>query len=293
MSALLVNGMRFLHNRLNIRRGLGRMTMLLARGFKGLHELPVRVADGRTLYLDLREAMCLRYFLEGEDPYERGETRFVHAAVRAGDVVLDIGANVGWYTTLLAGLVGPRGRVYAFEPNKNAVRLLRASAAAYENIRIVDVALGEAAGDAVLHIPEQGVTASLRDLPGTRATQRCPVTTLDKFLAAERPGPVTFVKCDVEGAELPALRGAARSLAEERPPLWMIEMNPTTARRFGYEIGDIVAFFAQFAKGRYGAYRIDECTGALAPLLPPYDKGENKYDVAFVPAWLRERCVTS
>jgi FkbM family methyltransferase len=292
MSALLVNSMRFLHNRLHLRRGLGRMTMLLARGLKGLHEVPVRVTDGRTLFLDLREAMCLRYFLEGEDPYERGETRFVHAAVRAGDVALDVGANVGWYTTLLAGLVGPRGRVYAFEPNENAVRLLRASAAAYKNIRLLDVALGEAAGEAVLHIPEQGVTASLRDLPGTRARQPCPVTTLDEFLAAEQPGPVVFVKCDVEGAELPVLRGAARSLGGERPPLWMIEMNPATAHRFDYEIADIVAYFAQFTKAQYGAYRIDEHSGALSPLLPPYDRGENKYDVAFVPAWLRERCAT-
>jgi FkbM family methyltransferase len=208
-------------------------------------------------------------------------------------VALDIGANVGWYTTLLAGAVGPQGRVYAFEPNHNAVRLLRASAAAYTNIHIHATALGEAPGEATLHIPEQGVRASLKDLPGTRATQRCPVTTLDAFLEAEQVGPVTFVKCDVEGAELQALRGGTRILTADRPPAWMIEMNPGTARHFGYEIGDIVAFFTQFARAAYVPYRIDDRTGALDRLSPPFDKGENKYDVAFVPAWLRERCVTA
>jgi hypothetical protein len=57
--------------------------------------------DGRRLYLDLRNPVSVPYLLEGDFPCERAETDLVRQIVSEGDTVVDIGANVGWYTSLL------------------------------------------------------------------------------------------------------------------------------------------------------------------------------------------------
>ena len=68
----------------------------------------------------------------------------VRALVRAGEHVVDVGANVGWYSTMLAELVGLNGRVYAFEPNTDLVRSLTLTALEYPSLRVIAAAVGEA-----------------------------------------------------------------------------------------------------------------------------------------------------
>src|SRR5262249_7030131 len=103
-SARLVAVVRFLYSGLKIKRGLGRLMMCLARKYESLQLLPVDISDGRVLYLDLREPSAMPYLLTGR--WESSESAFVRAAVWPGDVAIDIGANVGWYSTLLAEAVG-------------------------------------------------------------------------------------------------------------------------------------------------------------------------------------------
>src|SRR3990172_3724010 len=84
------------------------------------------------------------YLFYGRVPYELGEERVVRALVRAGEHVVDVGANVGWYSTMLAELVGLNGRVYAFEPNTDLVRSLTLTALEYPSLRVIAAAVGEA-----------------------------------------------------------------------------------------------------------------------------------------------------
>src|SRR5271157_4681471 len=74
------------------------------------------ISEGVSLYLNEGSDIvseCIRRFSE----WELTETAFVLKSIKAGDVVVDLGANLGYYTTIMGKLAGPSGRVLAFEPN--------------------------------------------------------------------------------------------------------------------------------------------------------------------------------
>ena len=95
-------------------RGLGRVLRRLAAYSEALRAIPVPMTDGRVLYLDLRDSTCLTYYLFGEIPTDRWETAFVRSVMKPGEAAIDVGAFVGWYSTLLAEAVGLAGEVHAF-----------------------------------------------------------------------------------------------------------------------------------------------------------------------------------
>jgi FkbM family methyltransferase len=148
----------------------------------------------------------------------------VDELVREGDVVVDAGAERGMFTARLAQLVGPKGAVHAFEPNPDSLAYLQAIAAAEPNVRVHGVALSDRTGEARLYVPVVGgepVAAVGSLAPPEQATcaeVAIETTRLDDALEQDAAR-VSFVKCDVEGHELAALRGAARTLAESRPLL--------------------------------------------------------------------------
>jgi FkbM family methyltransferase len=154
-------------------------------------------------------------------------TRLVDDLVRPGQRVLDIGANWGLFTARLAKLVGPAGRVDAFEPHPAHAATLRAVAARMPGVDVHMTALSDHDGEAELVIPLDDGTplTALASLggpaaPGTAAEQRVPVPLrrLDDVLGEGHP-PVDVVKCDVEGHELEVLRGGERTLRRGRPAL--------------------------------------------------------------------------
>ena len=279
---------RFLYSRLGLKRGVGRAVMMLARHNKSLHAIPARLKDGRIMYLDLRETMCMSYLLVGDIWMENGPTMFVRAMLKPGEAAIDIGANVGWYSTLFSELVGAQGKVYGFEPNEKALKILTKTAGLYPQLEIVPSALGDSEGEVVLHIPGDGGQGSIEDLPGAVTTsQRCRVTTLDNFLGSREPRDITFIKCDAEGAEFRILRGASSLLKSEKPPIWLMEISVGAAKRFGYHPDDILDYFDSFPEAGYRAFIIEATAGTLRPLERPITIVRN--DAVFIPRWQEER----
>lgn len=264
------------------RLGLGRVVIALASRQRRLRELNVPMDDGRILVLDLTEPQNLPYLFYGRAPYELGEERVVKSLVRPGEQVVDVGANVGWYSTMLANLVRPGGRVYAFEPNQDLMRNLRLTASAYPALRVMGVAVGDAEGEATLRISRLlGNSSVVGEVPEQTGSQVCHVVTLDRFLASVGNPQITFVKSDTEGAELRVLNGANRLLNAARPPACLVEMN----RRYGLEPSTVVGFFQKLGRGRYSAWRIDSVAGSLQP--PEF--GPGVCNALFVPEWLMHR----
>jgi FkbM family methyltransferase len=269
-----------------MRRGKLRLARF---GMRFAHDLPgevlVPTTDGRRIYADLATGMCDLVFFLGE--YERAVTHVVRSVVRPGDVCLDVGANMGWYTTLLAGLVGPHGEVHAFEPVPSIFHALERNVSLLDdttNVHLRNVALGDEPGAVAIHLfaglPNGHASMSDMDRDDYE-TIEVALITLDSYLDEQRVDHVDFVKMDIEGAELLCLRGAERLFAQEVPPTWMIEMALGTTKGFGYLPDELVQFLR--ARAAYDFYAVDDLSGQLRPIdgIPPDDIGAN---VLCVPA---------
>lgn len=152
--------------------------------------------------------------------YEPQVAEVFKERLHPGMTVLDLGANIGYFTMLSAGLVGPSGCVIAVEPNLGNVRLLEASRRLnqFDHVQIIPCALGSALGMLSLQTAySNGVTAPL--MPGgldeLSDLTIVPAIPLSVVLPADRK--VDFVKIDVEGAEHTVLSTCARLFQSDRP----------------------------------------------------------------------------
>jgi FkbM family methyltransferase len=172
--------------------------------------------------------------------YEAAKQRKITELVRPGMVCWDVGANVGFYTLLFAQLVGPEGTVFAFEPLRRNVELLRQHVEMnrYQNVRITSCALGDVDGEAGF---DPGPDASMGHVTAAGPV-KVSCLRADTLLAANKVRTPDLIKIDVEGAEADVLRGARRAM-ERRPAIFLATHGETAHREcmallktFGYEV---------------------------------------------------------
>lgn len=147
------------------------------------------------------------------DWHEPTLTRLILQTLRPGDTFVDIGANVGYYTVRTAARVGPRGKVYAFEPEPTDFSFLKRNVSAnrLSNVVMEQKAVSNRAGSVQLFV-SKGFPGdnSIFAVEEARGQISVPAVALDDYFAAS--GPVHFVKIDVQGAESLILEGAQRTL---------------------------------------------------------------------------------
>jgi FkbM family methyltransferase len=148
--------------------------------------------------------------------YEHAKRVTFEQTVREGDVVCDVGAHVGFYTLLSSVLVGPGGKVFAFEPVPRNLKYLRRHIGMNRlvNVTVVEAAVTDHSGEGSFE--EQPDTTQGRLSEG--GSLLVPTVSLDElWLAGKVPTP-RVIKIDVEGGEMSVLAGA-RSLLEARRPI--------------------------------------------------------------------------
>jgi len=182
--------------------------------------------------------------------YEPAETAFIRRHVRPGMAVVDIGANLGWFTFHLAHITGPTGRVDAFEPRADLFDLLTRSVAESKlaNVRLHNCALAAANSTGQMiwssrDVNPGGTFLAEADFADAGArSHSITVRTLDACIAHR----VDFIKIDVEGAELLVFHGAERILSEDRPVI-LAEINRPNLERTSHcsvaQFGDFAARF--------------------------------------------------
>lgn len=165
--------------------------------------------------------------------------------IKPGDICWDVGANIGFYTCLLASLVEDSGAVVAFEPAAHTCGYLKENVSLnqFTNVTVVNKGLGDKQEQRLLHYSEAGLaegTASLKYADGRAASERVTLNTIDNLIP-ELPTP-DFIKIDVEGYQLEVLRGAEHCL-KTHAPLLMAELRDVgeTNRAIFGEIEDYVA----------------------------------------------------
>jgi FkbM family methyltransferase len=157
--------------------------------------------------------------------YERGTLHVMRHCLRPGDVFVDAGASVGQMTLLASDLVGPEGRVLAFEPHPARFAGLAEGIRvnARRNVVAWEAALGEADG-AELKLYTARVSPSLVQSAAVEERHaRVHSLRLDSTLSAEGVARVRMLKVDVEGFEATVLRGAGDLLRREQAPIVCLE----------------------------------------------------------------------
>lgn len=183
--------------------------------------------EGFALYVQEGDSAVGKH-IKHSGSYEPHVTAVFARELKPGRNVLDIGANIGYFTMLAAKLVGPAGSVIAIEPNPANVKLIEASRRvnAFANVTIVQAAAGRTLGLLMLNTSySNGTTAGLsEELAGLLDATTVPSLAIDDLVHADRH--IDFVKIDIEGAEYNALFGAQETLRRCKPVI-VSEFAPT------------------------------------------------------------------
>ena len=167
--------------------------------------------------------------------WEPLETQVVLHEVKQGETVLDIGANVGYYTLLLAACVGSEGRVIAFEPEPDNLALLEANVRLnrLSNVTVVPKAVSSAGSSLPLYLSEdQKGTHSFWHAYGARRSVVVDAVSLDDYFR-DYVGSVDFIKMDIEGAEGHALMGMGQLLRRNDHCRVLTEFSPWNLQNCG------------------------------------------------------------
>ena len=175
------------------------------------------------------------YLAEG-DGHEIGTVAVLVSLLDAGDTAVDIGAHVGMMAVPMARRIGPSGRLFAFEPSPETATRLRRTLALNGldgPVQVLEQAVGDQPGQALLHFGANTSTNSLLPPPGMTggAGVTVEVVRLDAAILAGQS--VAVVKMDVEGAELGVLAGMPRLLADNPDLIVVAEFDNAHLRRTG------------------------------------------------------------
>lgn len=218
--------------------------------------------SGIKLLCDLQDKRIVPIEILNFGGYESVETVTMLQFVRPGMTVLDIGANIGWYSMNLAKLV-PDVNIHAFEPLPSTYSFLERNVALnrLDGINLYNFAFSNRNGTEIFYFyPEGSGNASITNLSKHPNTQEIPclVRTLDDFIE-ESSLEVDFIKCDVEGAELFVFEGGLATLRSQRPIIFT-EMLRKWSTAFGYHPNDIIELLSKIG---YQCFIIRE--GVLVP----------------------------
>ncbi|WP_338663916.1 FkbM family methyltransferase [Pararoseomonas sp. SCSIO 73927] len=186
--------------------------------------------------------------------WEPSVTALLRAALRPGDVVIDIGANVGLHTLLAAKLIGPGGRVHAVEASPGIFRQLERNLAAngVTNVRAYNVAATAVAGPVPVFLHDDtnlgGTTIVAEEAARNGARHEAVVEgrPLAQIVPADEIAAARLIKIDVEGAEWMVLQGMREVLPRLRADAEvLVEVRPAALEETGGSLEALLALFAE------------------------------------------------
>jgi FkbM family methyltransferase len=235
--------------------------------YVGNDRVLVRAANRFKYYVDATDIGITPHLIT-DGVWEESVERVLTAKVGRGMHVFEVGANVGYFTVLLAHLVGESGSVTAFEAEDRLAQFARDNIEIngfHRRARVVEVAVTDRIGEATFYTRDRhrgggSLIDGLEQVPwnpsDTKRAVTVPTTTLDAYIAANGVQP-DVVKIDAEGAESLILRGAEALLASGRALSMNVEFSPDFVRAAG---DDPAAFLTRLTDHGFAIARIDERT---------------------------------
>ncbi len=187
----------------------------------------IKVNDSYSMYVNSRDKGISKQ-LSIHKKREHFSTEFMKKVIKEDEIVIDIGANIGYYALLEARLAN-RGRIYAAEPVPENLELLRKNVNLNncKNIHLFGIALGDIESKARMYIYDKCNWSSfIKNTNGNILNEiESPIITLDKFVELyvhDSPG---FIRMDVEGYEFQIIKGALKTLSCNKPLTLCIELH--------------------------------------------------------------------
>jgi FkbM family methyltransferase len=189
--------------------------------------------------------------------FEKEELQFVKRLIKSGSAILDIGANVGWYSLNLSKEF-KNIRIFAFEPVPKTYNYLNSNLLLNNitGIKTYNIGFSDEEKNVDIYLnPDCSGNSSLANLLGSAKVEKvnCRFTTVDLFVKQNNLK-VDFIKCDVEGAELLVFRGAIEVLKSSKPIVFT-EMLRKWSAKFNYHPNDIIDLFKNLG---YHCYSLNE-----------------------------------
>ena len=191
--------------------------------------------EGRKIFTRNNDGLALSIF----KIYEPNQTEVVKKYVHEGDTVIDIGAHVGYYTLLMAQLVGENGKVYSFEPDPVNFQLLKKSVEinGFENVVLIQKAVSNITDKVKLFLGDDDSAINrIYDAKLGDAKESIDVdsVTIDEYFK-ENDELINFIKLDSEGSEVKIINGMKQFLSRNKKLVMMTEFFPFLIKKSGDE----------------------------------------------------------
>jgi len=191
------------------------------------------IIDGQKMFLDHADSLRLSI----NRVYEEFETAVVKKLIEKNDIVVDIGANIGYYTLIFARAVGKEGKVFAFEPEPTNFDLLTKNLEInnYKNVVFVKKAVSKRNEKTCLYINNENLGGhTMIDFKESNDFIEIESVRLDDYFN-DLDVKINFIKIDIEGFEIEAIKGMTSILRKNDDVKMMIEFNPYLIKKFGWD----------------------------------------------------------
>jgi FkbM family methyltransferase len=237
------------------------------------HDATVRTRYGDLMHLTIPDAVSSTIYVTGQ--WEPVITQYIRAGLRRGDIMVDCGSNIGYYSLVAARIVGKQGRVFAIEASPRIYTRLRANVDlnGCTNVTCIHAAAASEPGEISIFLADSNnlghstTVQSLAEKENMAFEARVKADTLERLVGSENLRSARFVKIDVEGAELAVLTPLLDSLHRFSPRTeWLVELSP------GYSAGgqsDVNRIYNAFVDAGYTAYKIQNEYRVDFVLHPP------------------------
>ena len=195
--------------------------------------------------------------------YEELEAKIMEEKIEMGNIVVDVGANIGLHTLNMARIVGNTGQVFAFEPDPSNFEILKKNVKInnYKNIILEQKAVGDKHGRATLYQSDH--PGKHRIFPQTEQAKsqvQVELTNLDNYFDSDMIDKINFIKIDVEGLEFSVLKGMKNILKNSKKIKILFEFMPENTMEVGFTPIELLNYLTS---NNFKLYCMDDKTKKL------------------------------
>jgi FkbM family methyltransferase len=230
-----------------------------------------KTSDDLVFELDLND-MIQRQIYFGL--YDKADVSFLNRLVKPGDIVFDVGGNIGFYTLNLARKVGTAGKVHVFEPIPENIMAIERNVelnSLQSSVIINPIAVSSVERELQLYISSRSDNSGWASIVASKFRPDClnvKAISLDAYVAQNDIEHVALIKMDIEGAELQALQGMSQLLGCEDAPMIYFEINPFLLEKQAINPIDVKQFLSSFGFTLYALQKKQMIR--VSPAAPEY-----------------------